>query len=45
MIRLQIEDDDAGKLDLVLGQARCLLGENGDVLAQSLIVGASLGRL
>jgi hypothetical protein len=43
MIRLQIEDDDAGKLDLVLGQAHCLLGENGDVLAQSLILGAALG--
>ena len=42
MIRLQIEDDDAGKLDLVLGQAHCLLGENGDVLAQSLIMGAAL---
>jgi len=41
MIRLQIEDD-AGKLDLVLGQAHCLLGENGDVLAQSLILGAAL---
>ena len=38
LIRLQIEDDDAGKLDLVLGQAHCLLGENGDVLAQGLIV-------
>ncbi len=43
MIRLQIEDDDAGKLDLVLGQAHCLLGENGDVLAQSLILGVALG--
>jgi len=42
LIRLQIEDDDAGKLDLVLGQAHCLLGENGDVLAQDLIVGAAL---
>ena len=42
MIRLQIEDDDAGKLDLVLGQAHCMLGENSDVLAQSLIVGAAL---
>src|SRR5215472_180977 len=43
MIRLQIEDDDVGKLDLVLGQAHCLLGESGDVLAQSLILGAALG--
>jgi AbiJ N-terminal domain 3 len=43
MIRMQIEDDDAGKLDLVLGQAHCLLGENGDVLAQNLILGAALG--
>jgi hypothetical protein len=43
MIRLQIGDDDAGKLDLVLGQAHCLLGENGDALAQSLILGAALG--
>lgn len=42
MIRLQIEDEDAGKLDLVLGQAHCMLGENSDVLAQSLIVGAAL---
>jgi hypothetical protein len=42
MIRLQIEDDDAGKLDLLLGQTHCLLGDNGDVLAQSLILGASL---
>jgi hypothetical protein len=42
MIRMQIEDDDAGKLDLVLGQAHCLLGENGDVLAQSLLASATL---
>jgi hypothetical protein len=42
MIRLQIEDDHAGKLDLVLGQAHCLLGESGDVLAQSLIATAVL---
>jgi hypothetical protein len=42
MIRLHIGDDDAGKLDLVLGQVHRLLGENGDVLAQGLIVGATL---
>ena len=42
MIRLQIGDDDAGKLDLVLGQAHSVLGENGDVLAQNLIQGATL---
>jgi len=42
MIRMQIKDDDAGKLDLVLGQAHRLLGENGDVLAQNLILGAAL---
>jgi hypothetical protein len=42
MIRLDIGDDDAGKLDIVLGQAHHLLGEGGDALAQNLIVGASL---
>ena len=42
MIRLEIGDDDAGKLDIVLGQAHHLLGENGDALAQNLILGASL---
>ena len=42
MIRLQIGDDDAGKLDIVLGQAHHLLGENGDALAQNLIQGATL---
>ena len=42
MIRLQIEDDDASKLDVVLGQAHHLLGENEDVLAQGLILGATL---
>ncbi|HYB48114.1 MAG TPA: hypothetical protein VED20_12255, partial [Streptosporangiaceae bacterium] len=42
MIRLQIGDDDDGKLDLVLGQAHCLLGENGDAPAQNLILGAAL---
>ncbi len=42
MIRMRIEDDDAGKLDLVLGQAHYVLGENGDVLAQSLIMRAAL---
>jgi len=42
LIRLQIGDDEAGKLDLVLGQAHRVLGENGDVLAQNLILGAIL---
>jgi hypothetical protein len=42
MIRLQIGDDDAGKLGVVLGQAHHLLGENGDALAQGLIRGATL---
>jgi len=40
--RLQIGDDDAGKLDIVLGQAYHLLGEKGDALAQGLILGATL---
>jgi AbiJ N-terminal domain 3 len=42
MIRMQIGDDDAGKLEVVLGQAHHLLGENGDALAQSLTLGATL---
>lgn len=42
MVRMQIENDDAGKLDLVLGQAHSLLGEAGDVLGQSIIAGATL---
>jgi AbiJ N-terminal domain 3 len=42
MIRLEIGDDDAGKLDIVLGQAHYLLGENGDAMAQGLIAGATL---
>jgi hypothetical protein len=42
MICMRIEDNDADKLDLVLGQAHCVLGENGDVLAQSLLTGAAL---
>jgi hypothetical protein len=42
MIRLQIGDDDVGKLDIVLGQAHHLLGQNGDVMAQGLILGAAL---
>jgi hypothetical protein len=42
MIRLQIGDDEAGRLDVVLGQAHHLLGENGDALAQGLILGATL---
>jgi hypothetical protein len=39
MIRLEIGDDDAGKLDIALGQASWLLSENGDAMAQSLTVG------
>jgi hypothetical protein len=42
MIRLQIGDDDTGKLDVVLGLAHDLLSENGDALAQGLILGATL---
>ena len=42
MIRLQIGDDDTGKLDIVLGQTHDLLSENGDALAQGLILGATL---
>jgi hypothetical protein len=42
MIRLEIGDDDAGKLDIVLGQTYHLLGENRDALAQGLILGANL---
>ena len=42
MIRLEIGDADDDKLDIVLGQTYLLLGENGDALAQELIVDASL---
>jgi hypothetical protein len=42
MLRLKIEDDGAGKLDLVLGQTCHLLGESGDALAQGLIMAATL---
>ena len=42
MIRLEIGDDDVGKLDIVLGQAHHLLGESGDAMAQGLIAGATL---
>ena len=42
MIRLKIEDDDAGKLDLVLGQACHLLGENDDALAHYLVMTTTL---
>jgi hypothetical protein len=42
MIRLKIEDDDAGKLDLVLGQACCVLGDSDDTLAQGLVMRATL---
>ena len=42
LIRLEIGDDDAGKLDIVLGQAHHLLGESGDAMAQGLIAGATL---
>ena len=43
MIRLEIGDNDVGKLDIVLGQAHHLLGESGDAMAQGLIAGATLG--
>jgi hypothetical protein len=42
LIRLQIEDDDAGKLDLVLGQAHRMLGDRGDMQAQGLLSHATL---
>lgn len=42
MIRLEMGDDDAGKLDIALGQVHYLLGENGDAMTQSLIAGATL---
>ena len=42
MICLKIEDGDASKLDLALGQACHLLSDNGDALAQGLIMAASL---
>ena len=42
LIRLEIGDDDAGKLDIVLGQAHHLLGESGDAMTQGLIAGATL---
>jgi hypothetical protein len=42
VIRLQIDDDDAGKLDLVLGQVHSMLGETGDALTQSLLLSATL---
>jgi hypothetical protein len=34
---------DAGKLDLVLGQACLLLGDNGDVLTQGLVTAVGAG--
>jgi hypothetical protein len=42
MIRLEISDSDAGKLEIALGQAYHLLGENQDALAQELILEATL---
>ena len=42
MIRLDIADDDAGQLDIVLGQVHHLLGENGDTHAENLILGTTL---
>ena len=42
MIRLTIEDGDAGKLDLVLGQACQLLGQSGEALAEGLVMAATL---
>lgn len=42
MIRLKIEEGDASKLDLVLGQACQLLEESGDALAEGLVMAATL---
>jgi hypothetical protein len=42
MIRLDLGDDDAGQLNVVLGQAHHLLGENEDTHAQHLILGTTL---
>src|SRR5882724_2530513 len=42
MIRLEINDGDPGKLDLVLGQACQILGDAGHALAQGLITAATL---
>lgn len=42
MIRLDINDGDPGKLDLVLGQACQILGDGGHALAQALITAATL---
>jgi len=42
MIRLEINDGDPGKLDLVLGQACQILGDAGHTLAQGLITAATL---
>ena len=42
MISLPLEDDATDKLDLVLGQIHRLLGENGDALAQRLVLSAGL---
>ncbi len=42
MIRLEIDDGDPGKLDLVLGQACQILGDGGHALAQGLITAATL---
>jgi AbiJ N-terminal domain 3 len=41
-ISLPLEDDATDKLDLVLGQTHRLLGENGDALAQRLLLSAGL---
>jgi hypothetical protein len=42
MIRLELNDGDPGKLDLVLGQACQILGGGGHALAQGLITTATL---
>ena len=42
MIRLEINDGDPGRLDLVLGQACQILGDGGHDLAQGLITAATL---
>lgn len=42
MLRLKIENDDAGKLDLVLGQVVHLLSDSGDTRAHNLLMAATL---
>jgi hypothetical protein len=42
MIRLELKDDDPGKLDLVLGQVCQLLGDSGDAHSRDLLRAATL---